>query len=153
MPERNRTLAREIALQALFQQDLAGNDPQEIDALLAETTESSRERGYARALVLGVLENRRELDRRIIEVTDNWKLDRIAAVDRAVLRLGLYELLEMSEVPPKVVINESVELAKKFSTARSGAFVNGVLDKIYQDLPSRSGSPPGEEINRNSEAG
>ena len=153
MPKRNRTLAREIALQALFQQDLAGDDPQKISELLAEATEDSREREYARSLALGVLENRQELDRRIVEVTDNWKLDRIAAVDRAILRLGLYELLEMDEVPPKVVINESVELAKKFSTAKSGSFVNGVLDRIYQDLSAKPGSSPGEEISRNSEAG
>ena len=153
MPKRNRTLAREIALQALFQQDLAGDDPQKIAELLAEATEDSREREYARSLALGVLENRQELDRRIVEVTNNWKLDRIAAVDRAILRLGLYELLEMDEVPPKVVINESVELAKKFSTAKSGSFVNGVLDRIYQDLSAKPGSSPGEEISRNSEAG
>ena len=153
MPKRNRTLAREIALQALFQQDLAGDDPQKIAELLAEATEDSREREYARSLALGVLENRQELDRRIVEVTNNWKLDRIAAVDRAILRLGLYELLKMDEVPPKVVINESVELAKKFSTAKSGSFVNGVLDRIYQDLSAEPGSSPGEEINRNSEAG
>ena len=153
MPKRNRTLAREIALQALFQQDLAGDDPQKISELLAEATEDSREREYARSLALGVLENRQELDRKIVEVTNNWKLDRIAAVDRAILRLGLYELLEMDEVPPKVVINESVELAKKFSTAKSGSFVNGVLDRIYQDLSAKPGSSPGEEISRNSEAG
>ena len=153
MPKRNRTLAREIALQALFQQDLAGDDPQKIAELLAEATEDSREREYARSLALGVLENRQDLDRRIVEVTNNWKLDRIAAVDRAILRLGLYELLEMDEVPPKVVINESVELAKKFSTAKSGSFVNGVLDRIYQDLSAKPGSSPGEEISRNSEAG
>ena len=153
MPKRNRTLAREIALQALFQQDLAGDDPQKIAELLAEATEDSREREYARSLALGVLENRQELDRRIVEVTNNWKLDRIAAVDRAILRLGLYELLEMDEVPPKVVINESVELAKKFSTAKSGSFVNGVLDRIYQDLSAKPGSSQGEEISRNSEAG
>ena len=153
MPKRNRTLAREIALQALFQQDLAGDDPQKISELLAKVTEDSREREYARSLALGVLENRQDLDRRIVEVTNNWKLDRIAAVDRAILRLGLYELLEMDEVPPKVVINESVELAKKFSTAKSGSFVNGVLDRIYQDLSAKPGSSPGEEISRNSEAG
>ena len=153
MPKRNRTLAREIALQALFQQDLAGDDPQKISELLAEVTEDSREREYARSLALGVLENRQALDRRIVEVTNNWKLDRIAAVDRAILRLGLYELREMDEVPPKVVINESVELANKFSTAKSGSFVNGVLDRIYQDLSAEPGSSQGEEISRNSEDG
>ena len=131
MPKRNRTIAREISLQALFQQDLTDSKKEDLDDLLAEAAEG--ERDYARALVIGVLENKQELDSRITEVTDNWKLERIAAVDRAILRLGLYELLEMAEVPPKVVINESVELAKKFSTEKSGAFVNGVLDALVPE--------------------
>ena len=150
MPRRNRTIAREISLQALFQQDLTDSKKEDLDDLLAEAAEG--ERGYARALVTGVLENKPELDSRISEVTANWKLERIAAVDRAILRLGLYELLEMAEVPPKVVINESVELAKKFSTEKSGAFVNGVLDKIYQTMATGRGPSPGEENNHDSEA-
>tara|TARA_B100001750_G_scaffold220932_1_gene209043 strand:+ start:2647 stop:3099 length:453 start_codon:yes stop_codon:yes gene_type:complete len=150
MPKRNRTLAREISLQALFQQDLTDSKKEDLDDLLSEAAEE--ERGYARSLVIGVLENKQELDSRISEVTANWKLERIAAVDRAVLRLGLYELLEMAEVPPKVVINESVELAKKFSTEKSGAFVNGVLDKIYQTMSAGRGPSPGEENNHDSEA-
>ncbi len=149
MPKRNRTIAREISLQALFQQDLTDSKKEDLDDLLAEAAEG--ERDYARALVTGVLENKQELDSRITEVTDNWKLERIAAVDRAILRLGLYELLEMSEVPPKVVINESVELAKKFSTEKSGAFVNGVLDKIYQTMSAGRKSSPEEENNHDSE--
>ena len=150
MPKRNRTLAREISLQALFQQDLTDSKKEDLDDLLSEAAEE--ERGYARSLVIGVLENKQELDSRISEVTANWKLERIAAVDRAILRLGLYELLEMAEVPPKVVINESVELAKKFSTEKSGAFVNGVLDKIYQTMSAGRGPSPGEENNHDSEA-
>ena len=150
MPKRNRTIAREISLQALFQQDLTDSKKEDLDDLLAEAAEG--ERDYARALVTGVLENKQELDSRITEVTDNWKLERIAAVDRAILRLGLYELLEMAEVPPKVVINESVELAKKFSTEKSGAFVNGVLDKIYQTMSAGRKSSPEEENNHDSEA-
>ena len=150
MPRRNRTIAREISLQALFQQDLTDSKKEDLDDLLAEAVEG--ERGYARSLVIGVLENKPELDSRISEVTANWKLERIAAVDRAILRLGLYELLEMAEVPPKVVINESVELAKKFSTEKSGAFVNGVLDKIYQTMSAGRGPSPGEENNHDSEA-
>ena len=150
MPKRNRTLAREISLQALFQQDLTDSKKEDLDDLLSEAAEAAR--GYARSLVIGVLENTQELDSRISEVTANWKLERIAAVDRAVLRLGLYELLEMAEVPPKVVINESVELAKKFSTEKSGAFVNGVLDKIYQTMSAGRGPSPGEENNHDSEA-
>ncbi len=148
MPKRNRTIAREIALQTLYQQDLAGNNSRkmwlyrdwEIRAILEQTTDNHKVRDYARMLILGTLKNIRELDERISEVTDNWKLERIAAVDRAALRQGLYELLEVAEVPPKVVINETVELAKTFSTAKSGAFVNGVLDKLYQNLLATSES-------------
>lgn len=148
MPKRNRTLARELSLQTLYQQDLAGNNSQklwlyrqwEIGAILSEATDNRKVRDYARMLILGTLKNIRELDERIIEVTDNWKLERIAAVDRAALRQGLYELLEIPGVPPKVVINETVELAKTFSTSKSGGFVNGVLDKLYQNLLATSES-------------
>jgi len=66
-------------------------------------------------------------------VAKNWKLNRIAPVDRCILRLALFEMLEMDEVPPKVAINEAIDLAKKFSTEQSGAFVNGILDRIYND--------------------
>ena len=88
-------------------------------------------REYARFLVEGVIARQRDLDERITAVAEHWKLHRIAPVDRSILRLGLFELLESADVPPKVAINEAIELAKKYSTEQSGAFVNGILDQAY----------------------
>ena len=145
---RKRTRAREIALQALYQIDLAGRTGDEspvdaIESLIAASAEKSSEhpedlhpdvRAYGMAIVDGALGICEELDRRIGSATEHWKLDRIAPVDRCILRIALYEILEVPDVPPKVAMNEAIELAKKYSTAESGAFVNGVLDRIYRDL-------------------
>ncbi len=132
---RKRTRAREAALQALYQLDLLGAEGLErIGEVLRHALEVSGGEGEARAfaqeLVLGCWAHKEELDARIRGVAENWDLGRMALVDRNVLRLGAYELLFTSDVPPKVAINEAIELAKRFSTADSGAFVNGILDRI-----------------------
>ncbi len=135
---RKRTQAREIALQALYQFDiqrqidasvLPGVD--DFEPFITESTDDPEVRDYARQLVAGVLDSLDELDEQIAAVSENWRLDRTAAVDRCVLRIGLFELLECPEVPPKVAINEAIDLAKKYSAEQSGAFVNGILDRIY----------------------
>lgn len=132
---RKRTRAREAALQALYQADVLGAESLDgLDATLkwlldpAETDPSVIE--FARALVTGCWEHRAELDRRIRAIAEHWELDRMAIVDRNILRMGAYELLFSSDVPPKVAINEAIDLAKRYSTADSGAFVNGILDRI-----------------------
>lgn len=134
----NRTLARELALQALYRFDVCRKldepwrpGPEELVSFLVEASEEAQVRDYAQWLVEGVLAELADLDGRIESVTANWKLGRLASIDRCVLRLGLYELLFSDEVPPKVTINEAINLAKKFSTEQSGAFVNGVLDRLY----------------------
>ena len=83
----------------------------------------------------GTLEKRAAVDEQIKKVTENWELDRIAAVDRNVLRLAIYEMMFRDDVPPVVSINEAIEIAKKFSTKESGKFVNGILDRIRKELP------------------
>ena len=88
---------------------------------------------FATSLVDGVREHRREIDDLIREAARNWELERMAAVDRNALRLGCYELLHGDDIPMKVAINEAIELAKRFSTEASGAFVNGILDRIRKD--------------------
>ena len=135
---RKRTQAREIALQALYQHDVqkkldasAAADAEQFEIFIRGATEDPEVREYARLLLDGSLANMEEIDRRIAATATHWKLHRIAVVDRCVLRLALFELLGCPEVPPKVVINEAVELAKKYSTEQSGAFVNGILDTIY----------------------
>jgi N utilization substance protein B len=131
-----RTKARERALQALYQIDVAAEG---IDDALGRFWKSfepvEREvMAHAEALVRGVARHRRAIDETIERVSTNWRLDRMAKVDRNVLRVAVYELLE-TDVPVKVVINEAIELGKKYGSESSGAFVNGVLDKVASDLP------------------
>jgi N utilization substance protein B len=132
-----RTKARERALQALYQIDVAAEG---IDEALARFWRSfepvEREvMSLAESLVRGVAEHRRKVDEEIERVSSNWRLDRMAKVDRNVLRLATYELLE-TDVPVKVAINEAIELGKKYGSESTGAFVNGVLDKIASGLPA-----------------
>jgi transcription antitermination protein NusB len=132
-----RTKARERAMQALYQIDVAAEG---IDDALARFWRSfepvEREvMSLAETMVRGVAAHRRVIDERIEQVSTNWRLDRMAKVDRNVLRLAVYELL-VTDVPVKVVINEAIELGKKYGSESSGAFVNGVLDRVAADLPA-----------------
>ena len=130
----SRTLARELALKLLYVSDLS--KPEQVDTQMQDVLEveqpDSAVTRLATELAAQVRENREELDQVIEGVAVNWQVSRMPVIDRAILRMGSYELLYMHEVPPRVTINEAVELAKKYSTEKSGAFVNGVLDKIYQ---------------------
>jgi N utilization substance protein B len=133
-----RTKARERALQALYQIDVAAEG---IDEALSRFWKSfepvEREvMALAEAIVRGVAAHRRAIDDTIERISTNWRLDRKAKVDRNVLRLAVFELLE-SDVPVKVVINEAIELGKKYGSESSGAFVNGVLDRVAAELPAR----------------
>jgi len=132
-----RTRARERALQALYQIDVAAEGIDEALAAFWKSFEPvEREvRELAEGLVRGVAESRRAVDEAIEEASANWRLDRMARVDRNVLRLAVYELLR-TDVPIKVAINEAIELGKKFGSESSGAFVNGVLDKVAAGLPA-----------------
>ena len=126
-----RRKSRELALQLLYQNDLAGTSPEE---MFLRTDEYSGARPdvqeYASRLLLGTLARKDELDAKLSERSDHWRLGRMPAVDRNLLRLALYELLYETDTPHAVVIDEAVEIAKKFSTPSSGPFVNGVLDGI-----------------------
>ncbi|MCL4730742.1 MAG: transcription antitermination factor NusB [Planctomycetes bacterium] len=129
-----RSLARELALKLLYALDLGGAaafDTQAED-LLAREGAKERARRTALELVTGTSAALAEVDAELQEAALNWQLSRMPCVDRAVLRLGAYELMHRHEVPPRVTINEAVELAKKYSTEKSGSFVNGVLDKVFQ---------------------
>ena len=137
MASAKRTKARERALQALYQIDVASTDLEEALARFWRSFEPvEREvREMAEALVRGVAAHRRRIDEAVEAVSVNWRLDRMAKVDRNVLRLAVHELLHRPDVPVKVVIDEAIELGKKFGSESSGAFVNGVLDRIASGLP------------------
>ena len=135
----NRHLGRIIALQTLYEQELrqdAGDDSFELNTVLERNIERYREMiedvDFIRQLVAGVTEQATQLDVRLQPVAPEWPIDQIARMDRLVLRIGLYELENESDVPPKVVINEAVELAKAFGGDNSSKFVNGVLGTLLR---------------------
>jgi N utilization substance protein B len=127
-----RTRGREIALQVLYQAELnPGLAPEEIRRFIERRLLGDRNLcEFTLGLIAGVQAHQGRIDGLISEVAENWRLDRMAAIDRNILRLGAYELLYCPEVPTKVAINESLELAKRYSTAQSSRFVNGILDRL-----------------------
>jgi N utilization substance protein B len=133
-----RSKGREFAMQMLFQWDMSQQDPMKLEkkfwggAKAAETT-----RTFANGLFEGAAREVSALDELIVKHAENWRFERLAAIDRAILRLAMYEL-RSTDTPPKVVLNEAVDLAKKFSSEDSGAFVNGILDAFRKSLPSVS---------------
>jgi len=155
-----RREARERAVQFLFQHDM--NPPEDLEAAMDHFWESQRAaaiaedkgvakwgqaielpppsaeeaavRLFAEPLIRGTLEHRDEADELIKKHAQNWELHRMAAVDRNILRLAIYEMLYREDIPPVVSINEAVDIAKKFSTQDSGKFVNGILDKVKGEL-------------------
>jgi len=130
-----RRTARECALQMLYQHDVGKQVAETILESFWEMNEQpERVRGFATELFRGTISRIKEIDRLIQGHTKNWRLSRMAAVDRNVLRLAVFELLSDVKTPDTVVINEALEIAKKFSTNESAQFVNGVLDSIKNDL-------------------
>lgn len=127
-----RSRAREVVLQVLFQDDLnpAGN-PAQGDQFLRARLKSDELVSFGQSLLAGVRRNRAELDELLDRIADNWKVDRMATTDRNVLRLGAFEIL-YADTPARVAINEAVELAKRFGSAQSAQFVNGILDRFLE---------------------
>ena len=125
-----RSRAREVALQVLFEDDLnPGRNPAHADEFVERRLAGEALVEFARLLVAGVRRNRPELDQVLAATAENWSLDRMAAADRNVLRLGAFEILH-TETPRSVAINEAVQLAKRYGAAHSSQFVNGILDRI-----------------------
>jgi N utilization substance protein B len=124
-----RRRARELALQLLYQFELTDASPEEMQAGFEEWRHASDEvREFADALLRGTLARINELDKELGRQTTHWRLERLAAVDRNILRLAMYELIHETGTPHAVVIDEAIEIAKKYGTKDSGRFVNGVLD-------------------------
>jgi len=133
-----RREGREAAIQFLYQRDLnTGVDAESLAHFWELRPANARVREFGLSLTQGVLEHQSEIDEHICRAASNYDLHRIAAVDRNILRVAVFEMLHRPEVPPVVAINEAIEIAKRFGTDESGRFVNGVLDKIKGGL-SRS---------------
>jgi transcription antitermination protein NusB len=133
-----RRVARECALQMLYEYDV-GKQPREeiIDTYWGMNEHPKKVREFANQLFEGTLGRLKEIDKTIQQHTKNWRLTRMAAVDRNILRLAVFELLSDCRTPETVVINEALEIAKKYSTHESAQFVNGILDSIKNDLPKK----------------
>lgn len=142
---RKRTIARETVLKILYQADISRR-PVGLAAqkFWSETQESDGAiREFADRIIGGIEQHLTNIDSKISQYATNWQLKRMAVIDRNILRIGVFELLCTADIPPKVTINEAVELAKKYGDAESSKFVNGILDKIHKTeaLPKTSSSP------------
>ncbi len=143
----NRHLLRTVALQSLFEWDFnhgEDNLHEITDRMLEEFAGGAEDSEFAKQLLQGVIDNKEEIDQTIRETAPEWPLEQITTVDRNVLRLGIYELMFAKETPPKVAINEAVEMGKRFGGDSSGKFVNGVLGTLYKKMfpdeePTESG--------------
>jgi N utilization substance protein B len=144
-----RSRGREVALQVLYQiEQNCEVPPEEVRAFVQRRLlGDSKLCEFTELLISGVKEHQAHLDSIISSVAENWRLDRMAAIDRNILRLGAFEMLFCPEVPAKVAINEALELAKRYSTAQSSRFVNGILDRVLQwqvQEPREQAQPTGE---------
>ena len=132
-----RRRARELAVQVLFHLEFNAGDPDEaFDLVCKAFAPPEAIRAFSRDLVLGVWKDKEALDGWIGRASINWRLERMSHVDRNILRMAVFEVLFRKDIPPKVTIDEAVELGKKYGAEDSGAFINGVLDNIYNQLQS-----------------
>ena len=148
-----RSRGREVALQVLYQvEQNPGLSSAEIRRFIQRRLLEDRKLcEFTEALVAGVHEHQSQIDTMISDVAENWRLDRMAAIDRNILRLGAYEMLFHPEVPAKVAINEALELAKRYSTAQSSRFVNGILDRVLQHQIQAATAAATPEANQQTE--
>jgi N utilization substance protein B len=131
---RKRRKSREFALQVLYQLDITQQDVNKTLAQFQDHFSGSDERDdFMEHLVNGVVGHCQEIDRLIEKYSENWRLDRMNMIDRTILRIATFELLYCEEIPPKVTLNEAIELGKRFGSEDSGSFINGILDRIQRE--------------------
>jgi N utilization substance protein B len=129
-----RRRSREFALQVLYQLDIARQDTiRAIAQSRAHFSKKEERDGFAERIVLGVPEHAQEIDRLIGQYSENWRLDRMSMIDRNILRMAIFELLYCEDIPPKVTLNEAIELGKRYGSEDSGGFINGILDRIQNE--------------------
>jgi N utilization substance protein B len=130
-----RRRVREKVLQALYARELSGDSPEHvIECVIADLRKNQESLDFAIAFFLKVIESKEELDRLIKKQVAHWEFNRLAVIDKIVLRMGICEFLYFDDIPPKVSINEAIEIAREYSTEKSDKFVNGVLDAVLDDL-------------------
>jgi N utilization substance protein B len=128
-----RRKARELALQMLFQHDLSGNEPEMITSTFEDLQKSKpNTREFAVKIFQGTVDHLQEIDDMIQRQADNWRLSRMAVVDRNIIRMSVYEFMHETDTPKLVIIDEAIEIAKKFGTQKSSQFINGILDGILK---------------------
>jgi len=136
---RKRRKSREFALQVLYQLDIGKRDTVKTLAQFQDHFSGNGERDdFMERLVLGVVEHRQEIDQYIKKYSENWRLDRMNIIDRAILRMATFELFYCVDIPPKVTLNEAIELGKRFGSEDSGSFINGILDRIQSEAVHKS---------------
>jgi len=139
-----RRRSREFALQVLYQLEISKQDAVGVLTQFQDHFFKGAERDhFVERLVLGVSEHRQGIDRLIGQYSENWRLDRINIIDLSILRLAVFELLYCEDIPPKVTLNEAIDLGKRYGTDDSGGFINGILDRIQNEMvrkPSRAAS-------------
>ncbi|MFC5467881.1 transcription antitermination factor NusB [Cohnella suwonensis] len=144
-----RRIAREIAVQSLYQIEMNGVTCEEAVNIVMDEARHDNEIGtdvaelkhvdaFTRELVQGVTDNREQIDQKLVVYLTGWQVDRLSRVDRQILRLAAYEMMFRADVPPKVVINEAIELAKHFGLDENGKFVNGVLGRMMREREEKS---------------
>ncbi len=130
-----RRKSRELAVQILYEMEMKSASPKEVFGFFWEIEECTPDvKAFATDLVDGIFRNKKEIDQMIEKHSLHWKLPRMAVVDRNVLRLGVYELLYIHDNPTNVILNEAIEIAKKFGTGDSSSFINGVLDNVAKEV-------------------
>ncbi|MFC1630975.1 transcription antitermination factor NusB [Candidatus Omnitrophota bacterium] len=136
---RKRTKARELTLKFLYQIDITKEELSiAVDQFWQEQSASTQIKEFAQQLIQGTLKHLAKIDNTVTAYAENWQLKRMAVIDRNILRLATFELLFLEDIPPKVTINEAVELAKRYGDVESGKFVNGILDKINKEETVKS---------------
>ena len=136
-----RRRARELVLHGLYACEVTENDPRDVIAqIIKDETLSGKNQDYAKALFTKVRDLREWSDQQISLLAVNWKIERFAEIDRIILRMAMTELREMPDIPVRVVINEAIELAKKYSTGESASFINGILDSYVKKTEPQPGA-------------
>jgi len=133
-----RRQARELALRALYAHEMSGNPVDSIiDEMIQTTSEEPTTKQFAEALVRASIKERDQIEKLIVKQAHNWDFDRIAVLDKICMRMAIAELICFEDIPPKVTIDEAIEISKKYSTERSGHFVNGILDGVLTYLKQK----------------